>query len=115
MIEMAHISRALLELSEKRKKKIKMQAEDGTDEEEEEEEDDDDDFTLKEELRTRCVALAHMSTQMLLCLGLLQVVPFKPRVTGTFGIITSALVRHNHNFFSSNALRTCVCMPGSVN
>ena len=47
----------------------------------------------KAALQKRYVALVHGLTQALLAIGLLQLLPFKPRVTGTFGIITSALVR----------------------
>ena len=46
----------------------------------------------KAALQKRYVALAHGSTQMLLCLGLLGFYN-KPRLTGFFGVCTSALVR----------------------
>lgn len=71
--QLKSLSKALKEISEAKEESAELDAK-------------------KAALQKRYVALAHGSTQMLLCLGLLGFYN-KPRLTGFFGVCTSALVR----------------------
>ena len=78
--QLKSLSKALKEISEAKEESAELDAK-------------------KAALQKRYVALAHGSTQMLLCLGLLGFYN-KPRLTGFFGVCTSALVRSTTTAYS---------------